>query len=96
MKGLIVFYMNFWPDLNQDPQQAVDLMRRINQDVIEAIMKETDYRVMVVPCTKESCRVEKVDFDQPFPRYSQKTHVELDNRRRREELAKADQPKAGE
>lgn len=92
MKGVIIFYMNFHPEYNQDQIQQIEIMKSINKDIIERMNKEGEYPVMIVPCTKEACRVEKVDFNKAFPRYSLKTHVEIDedqmDRKRDENMTK--------
>jgi CO dehydrogenase/acetyl-CoA synthase gamma subunit (corrinoid Fe-S protein) len=64
MKGLVVFYINQHPDAGQDVKATVDLFNQINREVIEKIQRECDYSVLMVPTTKESCRVEKIDFGQ--------------------------------
>jgi hypothetical protein len=83
MNGIIVFYMNFHPEHNQDPLQAIDLLRKVNQELFDKINKDGHYNVAIVPCTKEACRVEKIDFDKPFPRYASKTHVDLNEDEKR-------------
>jgi hypothetical protein len=58
---------------------------------MEKINKESNYQIMIVPTTKEACRVEKIDFDKPFPRYIPKTHFdlfELDKKKAEREAAK--------
>lgn len=98
MDGIIVLYLNSHPECNQDSQQLIDVFMRTNQLLVEQIHKDTGYRVMVVPTMKEACRVEKVDFDKPFPRYTPKTHFNLlaDERRRyerdRSRPERADEP----
>lgn len=86
MKGIIVFYINFHPDNGQDAQSSVDVMMRCNKEVIDKINSDGEYRVMVVPTTKEACRVEKIDFDMAFPRYTSKTHFDIheDEQRKRD------------
>jgi predicted fused transcriptional regulator/phosphomethylpyrimidine kinase len=68
IKGFITFYVNFFPDLNQDIKQTLDMAANYNKETIEKI-KEANYEVMFVPTTKEASRVEKVDFDKPHPRF---------------------------
>jgi hypothetical protein len=80
MQGLIIFYLNFpTPEQLDNPQPLIDLTRRINQEVFDKVQKEADYQVVIVPCQKESCRFEKIDFDKPFPRYSTRTHADKAN-----------------
>jgi hypothetical protein len=77
MKGIVVFYINFHPEYQQDVQTTIDTVLKANAALLEKIHKESDYQVMVVPTTKEACRVEKIDFDKPFPRYLPRTHFDL-------------------
>lgn len=88
MKGIIVFYIDVHPECNQETQQVVDLMVRINQPVLDRIKADGDYQVIFVPTTKEACRVEKIDFDKPYPRFLPKTHGDIGefDRRKAERL----------
>lgn len=91
MKGIIVFYVNFHPELNQDVGQTIDLMLKVNKELIEKVKEECDYQIMIVPTTKEACRVEKLDFDKPYPRFLPRTHADLaeyERRRAERETAK--------
>lgn len=78
LKGIITFYINFHPEHDQDVQASIDIVFKANKEVIDRINAGGDYLVMVIPTTKEACRVEKVDFEKPFPRYLPKTHIDLD------------------
>lgn len=70
MDGIIFIYINFLPDTSSEDRQAtIDLTIKLNQVVIDKITKDTNYQVMWVPSVKESCRVEKLDFDKPHPRF---------------------------
>ena len=76
MDGIVFIYVNFLPDTTREDQQAViDLTLKMNQSVMDKINKETNYQVMIIPSDKESCRVEKLDFDKPHPRFFPKSHV---------------------
>lgn len=77
MKGIVVFYINFYPEHNQDITQIVKLIKETNKELFDKINEGMDYQVMLVPTTKEACRVEKIDFDKPFPRFIAKTHLDL-------------------
>ena len=68
MKGFIVFYCNYYPELNQTAEVHMQIAKNQNTDLI-AMLKEEGYEVMFIPCTKESTRVEKVDLDLPYPRF---------------------------
>lgn len=72
MKGILIFYMNYKPDLGQTrehSEELINIVREQNQNLIDKIQSETDYNVMFVATCGEACRVDKVDFDMPFPRY---------------------------
>jgi hypothetical protein len=77
MKGIIVFYINVHPEHNQDITQVISVFKEVNKEMFARIEKDMEYQTMIVPCTKESCRVEKIDFDMPYPRYSLKSHFDL-------------------
>jgi hypothetical protein len=68
LKGFITFYINFFPELGQDVKPILDLTQNYNKEVIDKL-RAVDYEVMFVPTTKEASRVEKVDLDQPHPRF---------------------------
>ncbi len=98
MKGIIVFYINFHPEHNQDIKQMIALVKETNADLFEKIKSDMGYQVAIVPTTKEACRIEKIDLDKPFPRFVAKTHIDLgevDRRRaeRDEERRKANSSK---
>lgn len=89
MKGIITFYINVHPDLNQDLTESIEVFRQVNKDLFESIQKESEYRIAIVPTTKEACRIEKVDFDKPFPRFVSRTHSDIDLlEKRREERSR--------
>lgn len=68
MKGIIFCYLNFHPQHNQTGDDLINLVKNQNKDLI-AELEKTDYRMAFVATCEEACRVEKVDFDQPFPRF---------------------------
>lgn len=87
MKGIITFYINYQPGLGQVAEQCIEVFRSCNKDLIEKIHNETGYHVAVIPTTNESCRLERMDFDKPFPRFVP-YHVDIaEVERRREERA---------
>jgi hypothetical protein len=77
MKGIVTIYINFHPEYNQDIQQTIDVVLKANAGAMDKICKESDYQLLIVPTTKEACRAEKIDFDNPFPRFLPKTHLDL-------------------
>ena len=68
MKGIMTFYMNVEEVDDGKESEYLDLMKRTNADLIQKL-EESGYGVMIVPVEKESSRVEKIDFNMPFPRY---------------------------
>lgn len=68
MKGIMTFYMNVEEVEGGKEQDYLNLMKQTNADLIAKLESE-GYGVMIVPVEKESSRVEKIDFDMPFPRY---------------------------
>lgn len=85
MKGILTFFINFHPELEQDVCQTIATFRQLNKDLFEEIHSNTDYRVAVVPTTKEACRIEKIDFDKPFPRTVPRNHDDIEAMERRRE-----------
>ena len=69
MKGLLVFYVNFPTESEKDVTETLALTKEFNKDWINEMHELGDYQVMFVPTIGEASRVEKIDFDQPFPRY---------------------------
>lgn len=67
MLGIVTFYVNVNKSEGQDLTQTVELFRLANKELLESV-KDSDYQIAIVPTTKEACRVEKIDFDKPFPR----------------------------
>jgi hypothetical protein len=62
MKGIITFYINYHPEENQNPKDLVELFKEINKDLLENINKEQKYGIAIIPTTKESCRIDKINF----------------------------------
>jgi len=68
MKGIITFYINVETAEEGKKLEFLSLMKQANTELIQKL-EQHGYWVMVVPVEKESSRIEKVDFDLPFPRY---------------------------
>lgn len=85
LKGFITFFVNYHTDMAQSAEEIVVLHKNLNKDVVEALQK-SGYEVMFVACTKEACRVEKVDFDQPFPRFVPGKTRMIENAKPKEEV----------
>lgn len=79
MKGLLCFYVNFYPDLGQNDRDTLAFIREFNSELIEKVHGEGEYQVMFIPVTKEGTRLEKVDFDKPFPRFKPPGSMEIDD-----------------
>lgn len=83
MSGIINYYL-YIPEGTPDGSTIIDLFYKVNQSVFDKIIKESGYVIMVVPTTvKEACRVEKIDYEKPFPRYASKTHIDFAEEDRR-------------
>jgi hypothetical protein len=88
MEGIITFYINFHPDLGQDVEKTIEIFKQTNKDLIDSVNKDSGYRVAVVPTTKEACRIEKIDFNKPFPRFVSRMHTDIvELEKRKEERA---------
>lgn len=88
MKGIVTFYVNIHPSEGQDVAAIVEIFKTANKELIERVNKESDYVVAVVPTSKEACRVEKIDFEKPFPRSIPMNNREIEVlEKRREERA---------
>ncbi len=72
-KGLLTLYVNFWPEVKLDPTEVMSIIRTINQEAFDRITRDGQYHFIIVPTTKEATRVEKIDWDNPFPRLVPKT-----------------------
>lgn len=68
LQGLVVFYINVYPELGQQIETTVQLMKTMNKQLVQRLLDEGGYLSLFVPTTKEATRVEKVDYDAPFPR----------------------------
>jgi len=67
-KGLVVFWINLHPDMGQDTRSTIEQVRESNKGLVDYMNEDGRYRFLWVPTFKESTRIEKIDFDEPFPR----------------------------
>lgn len=68
MQGVITFYLNY--DIEkQKAQELINVFKQENKELLEELPK-AGFFVAVVPTTNEATRVEKVDFEFPFPRFA--------------------------
>jgi hypothetical protein len=67
-KGLVLFWVNLFPDMGQDTRATLEMVKEMNKPLIDQ-MNTTDskYKFLFVPTFKEATRIEKIDFDEPFP-----------------------------
>lgn len=81
MNGFVTFYVNaslIQPDSpfhGQDMLQLLASIRDHNRELITSL-KASGYECMFIPTWNESCHIEKVDLDKPYPRYAM-PHVDL-------------------
>ena len=68
MKGIVVFYINFESFDLEKITPILKLIKSENQPIVDKVL-EDGYSVMFVATQNEASRVEKIDFDMPFPRY---------------------------
>jgi len=66
--GILSLFINFHPDIKLDPQETLLMIRALNEGAIKVITEDGRYQLILVPTTKEASRIEKVDYDMPFPR----------------------------
>jgi len=74
LKGVIVFFINLYPDLGQDVHATMNLVKDMHKPLVDSLNEDGIYLPVFVPTHKEATRVEKIDYDAPFPRYMAKSH----------------------
>jgi hypothetical protein len=74
LKGVIVWFVNMYPDLGQSVSQTMHMIKDMNKPLLEKLAADGRYVCLMIPTTKEATRIEKVDYDSPFPRYMTKSH----------------------
>lgn len=74
LKGIIVFFINLYPDLGQDVHATMNLVKDMHKPLVDSLNEDGGYLPLFVPTHKEATRVEKIDYDAPFPRYMAKSH----------------------
>ena len=68
--GLINLFVNFHPEVKFDIDDVMKIIQSVNEEAFKCIIEDDQYQIMIVPTTKEASRVEKIDFDMPFPRFA--------------------------
>jgi hypothetical protein len=79
MKGYVIFYINFFPDLGQDMETIFKMIISHNKEMLDKVREHGEYDIIFVPTTKEATRVEKIDFDRPFPRFKPQSNKNIVN-----------------
>jgi hypothetical protein len=74
LKGVIVFFINLYPDLGQDVHATMNLVKDLHKPLVDSLNEDGRYLPLFVPTHKEATRIEKIDYDAPFPRYMAKSH----------------------
>ncbi len=73
LKGIVFFYVNLYPDLGQHVVSTMQMVKEMNKPLMDKLCEDGRYVCIIAPTTKEATRVEKVDYDSPFPRYMPKS-----------------------
>lgn len=68
-RGIVSLSVNFHPELKLDVDKILKFIMEVNADAIKRIVEDGTYQIMFVPTTKEGTRIEKIDYDSPFPRF---------------------------
>lgn len=84
MKGIIIIYINTHPDMPVGMDEAVKTMREVNSQALERLEDQGEYGIMLIPTTKEACRIEKLELAEPFPRFLPAVKSRTDQLRRRD------------
>lgn len=66
-KGMIVIYVNRDDNTLEKQSNAIDLINSLNS-VVFTTLKEYGFHNFFITTANEASRVEKIDFDKPFPR----------------------------
>ena len=72
LEGLILFWVNLYPDMGQDTRETLEMLKETNKPLIDQMIEER-YVFLFVPTFKEATRIEKIDYDGPYPRCKFKT-----------------------
>jgi len=94
MKGILNFYINYRPETGEDFKKLQELFLEANKAVFEELQVKCDYRVVITPVTNESCRMEKLDMNKPYPRSNINIDLSELQRRKAEKANKENEPKS--
>lgn len=75
MNGFITLFINFTDSNDLDQDKVLKIIKDLNKKSLDKIASDNQYDIMFVPTTKEATRVQKVDYNMPFPRLVTKTIV---------------------
>lgn len=66
-KGILIYYLNrdTFTHLGSE-EKILETLVKANQLLIKQ-SEESGHPVLFVPCVHEATRIEKIDFDKPFP-----------------------------
>lgn len=67
-KGILTLYVNFDPETDVDVFKISTLIRDFNKAEFDFIEQEGRFKVLIVPTTNEGSRIQRVEWDQPFPK----------------------------
>jgi len=81
-KGLIACYLNRDEFGEQDEEKLLQSMTVANDELVKLAV-ESGYAVIFIPTVDEGSRVEKIDFDKPFPLYRSKPTAEDEDRQKK-------------
>jgi len=73
LKGVIIFWVNLCPDMGQNTRTTLEMVKEMNQGLTDSMVSDGVYALVFVPTFKEATRIEKVDYDSPYPRYKAKS-----------------------
>lgn len=75
IKGVVVFFINLYPDLGQDIFMTMNLVKETSKPLVEKLVQDGRYIPIFAPVHNEATRIEKIDFDAPFPRITSNDEV---------------------
>lgn len=73
LKGMVVFWVNLCPDMGQNTRTTLEMVKEMNQSLTDSMCEDGSYALIFVPTFKEATRIDKIDYDFPYPRYKAKS-----------------------
>lgn len=74
MKGFLAIYVNGGEE--EKVKALINLFKQENKELLERL-PETGYAAMFIPTSDEATRIEKIDLDFPFPRFTTRRGMEI-------------------